>query len=748
MRDGELLTVPMRAGRKVVAAGALLASQLLGLDAFVRFCKARSLDVSRKRLIRLERLGVFAPVFRVRTPKGDVPAFRIPPEDSTNWFTKRWAIDTTSVAGKWVIPAHDDIMHEAYYSRFQVFHLEMVLSWLRVEVQLDDLVEQAEGGDIDWQARGDTWLNHGRATVTGLREDEHRRAVALLCQHISNRYYPESQTDRRTVLVPKGRHYSDRWVDVGSLAWDWYEEVRSWDPRKTERLYNLSPAKLRHAYEGLAHAQSHCDPVERWHELVQFVKVAERERLKGDALRAETLRAGAHMLRRLYRDLYNEELLEPHEVGRTVLKPLPEREMRGDVRRHLEFVANRFGVNPQPRLSLIVEGRSEAVAVVRIFGEYYGAHPGVYGIEIIPLGGVDQTTGGKADRFRAIIRLVDYLHSHQTFTLLILDNEGHAKNLRVKMKGASSIHTAGRQVTRPEYIKIWKDSFEFDNFSCTEIAGALSELAGRGAQFTTQDVAGAKSKRDSGAAVKKLYADRTKGRSLDKVGLVQILTDTLLSPTTHRRPRASGSSPTRGRLPPYANASPNWPPRWTRSGCFGRCGRISSASSTSPTGRSRSRRTRPSLRSSSSSPACAPPGRKEKRGRRPGRLRNRSASGGGRIRWSRSRNSCMRGSKPSRGAPATNCSNASRRRIRASTRTAFCTPCSGGSRAGAGKRRQRWCSASCRSWSPSPTWNRAVEPGSRGRERRGSCRVKALARLLRCATALRVTRQDPRRGGW
>ena len=38
--------------------------------------------------------------------------------------------------------------------------------------------------------------------------------------------------------------------------------------------------------------------------------------------------------------------------------------------------------------------------------------------------------------------------------------------------------------------------------------------------------------------------------------------------------------------------------------------------------------------------------------------------------------------------------------------------------------RQRWCSASCRSWSPSPTWDRAVEPGSRGRERRGPCRVR------------------------
>ena len=32
----------------------------------------------------------------------------------------------------------------------------------------------------------------------------------------------------------------------------------------------------------------------------------------------------------------------------------------------------------------------------------------------------------------------------------------------------------------------------------------------------------------------------------------------------------------------------------------------------------------------------------------------------------------MRGSKPNRGAPATNCSSASRRRIRASTRTGSC----------------------------------------------------------------------------
>ena len=42
-----------------------------------------------------------------------------------------------------------------------------------------------------------------------------------------------------------------------------------------------------------------------------------------------------------------------------ILNHFPELEVRRDVRRYLEFVSNRFGVNPQPGLSSFVEGRSE-----------------------------------------------------------------------------------------------------------------------------------------------------------------------------------------------------------------------------------------------------------------------------------------------------------------------------------------------------------------------------------------------------
>lgn len=235
----------------------------------------------------------------------------------------------------------------------------------------------------------------------------YRRSVALLCQYISNRYYPLTQGDQRTIRVTKS-NYSDRWISVYAHDWHWHEEVRGWDPQTAAHLFELTPEKLRHAYEGLAIEQEHCDPLEHWYQLTQFVSVRERMKLKQAALRAETIRSVAHMLRLFYKDLYGDELPHPNEITGSTITHIPELTVRKDSRRYLEFVVNRFGINPQPKLSLILEGQSEEIAVVKIFERYLGAHPGKFGIEIIVLGGVDVATGTKKDdRFRAIFRLMD-----------------------------------------------------------------------------------------------------------------------------------------------------------------------------------------------------------------------------------------------------------------------------------------------------------------------------------------------------
>lgn len=411
----------------------------------------------------------------MRTPKKDTPPLHIPVRKGNNWFTKQWAWDTTGIPLTHKVPDAKDRTQEGYYSVFQIDCLHVILQAMTLQVQLDSYLENYEQKDIDWQK------------------------------------------------------------SVNGFDWDWRKEVKVWNPQTTERVFELTREKLHHAYDGLAVAQAHCDPLERWYQLTQFVAVGERKKLKSDALRAETLRAGAHMLRLLYKDLYGEDLPHPNEVTGEIITDIPELSIRRDPRRYLEFVANRFGVNPQPKLSLIVEGQSEEIAVQNIFEKYFGAHPGTYGIEIIVLGSVDVATGSKKeDRFRAILRLVDYLHHHQTITFLILDNENYAGRLKQEAQKAKSIHNNQRYVTRPEYIRIWKDAFEFDNFSCSEIAAAMNDLALGYASFTSAEVIACKKDPNPGSCLQRLYQQKAQ-YGLQKIKLSEILIEHMMSPDSRRR---------------------------------------------------------------------------------------------------------------------------------------------------------------------------------------------------------------------
>ena len=59
------------------------ACPLLGTNRFVKFCSDRGLQINRERRVRLERLGLFGPVFRVRTPQSEAAPFCIPLKETT-----------------------------------------------------------------------------------------------------------------------------------------------------------------------------------------------------------------------------------------------------------------------------------------------------------------------------------------------------------------------------------------------------------------------------------------------------------------------------------------------------------------------------------------------------------------------------------------------------------------------------------------------------------------------------------------
>jgi hypothetical protein len=522
-----LLSVPEKAAEIILKTGGVIACPVLSSKELINFCYARGLSLNRDRLFRLERLGLFRPLFRVKTPTKDTYPLDIPMKKSEPWFKNGWAWDTTSLKSDYEIPDENDPDQEAYYSTFQIYHLDVVLSSMNLTVHLDGFLEPS-GKSIDWNRNGKNWMEYADATLESLVKHEQRRAVALLCKFISDRYYPHTQGDQRTIQVPLGRHGSDFWTHTFAINWDWQDYSRNWKPENAEKLFKLTPETLKQAYNGLAVSQDNCDPISNWYQLTQFISARERLKLKGDALYAEILRSAAHMLRMLYKDLYKDELPHPNEVTGTIIKPIPEQDVRLDTRRYLEFVVNRYKLNPQPKVTLFVEGQSEEAAVSMIFDKYFGAHPGKFSIEIINLEGVDTATGNKKDdRFRAILRLVDYLHHHQTLTFLILDNENYAKKLKNEAKKAKSKHHNKRYITRPEYIKIWQDCFEMDNFSCSEISDALNTLAKGHGNFSRPGVTDCKKSNNAGKALSDLYKKNT-GFGLNKVELNKILAATML----------------------------------------------------------------------------------------------------------------------------------------------------------------------------------------------------------------------------
>jgi hypothetical protein len=153
-RTDDLLTIPRNVGRTIIEAGTVIACPLLGTEKFVRFCKERSLLIDRARLIGLERLRLFAPVFRVVTPERDVPHLSIPPRKDNNWFKEGWAWDTTGVEPSYVVPDHNDRTQEGYYSTFQIDHLQIVLSEMTLAVHLDSYLEPSTTEAIDWVKNG------------------------------------------------------------------------------------------------------------------------------------------------------------------------------------------------------------------------------------------------------------------------------------------------------------------------------------------------------------------------------------------------------------------------------------------------------------------------------------------------------------------------------------------------------------------------------------------------------------------
>lgn len=516
---------------------------LLPSDGFIKFCRSRGINTSREQLEQLEKLKLLYPIARVRFPnvtvkfeysedrrtyrylgvleegeawsgetREDYAAFSFTKREAEDWLKNGWLWDPQSRDFEsWSgFLEKGEPRVESYYSMFQCLPLHQLCQDLRIHV-----------GAEWWSTYS---LDQIHQTADRMRELAHRMIdaiqrngcrgdnVVVICQAISNRYYPKTQSDRRVLSTSQRWPYHD---------WRWEEYCRKWDARTVRQLLDISVEELKTLQKRTALDAAWMDPLENWYSLIRFVSVDQRARLKGNALLAQTLYAMEEMLRLFYQDLTGVSLCPPDESPDWRRSDFYGEGVPEDELQYLEFLTNQYHLNPRPRLLLFVEGPGEGQQFPRIARELLGYPMERVGIQVETLWGI--TEAGKLER------LIDHYHYRQTIVYLILDNENRARQLRDKLLAAKSKYPeVPGTITKPELIFLWEKCFEFDNFSDEEIAGAMTKAAEIWYTFTAAEVTRARAQfGQRGDPLSDLYRQKA-NYALDKPRLAEALVQAML----------------------------------------------------------------------------------------------------------------------------------------------------------------------------------------------------------------------------
>lgn len=485
----------------------LIICPFLSTDRFISYCKDRGIRTSRQQLEQFEKLGIFYPIARVQYPKIKIKIEYINDhrrirdlgvlKDGEEWsgdieevyahfsFEKEYAKDWLDEGFLWeprsrpfhpwetFMDEEGDIKIENFFSVFQCYALYKLIQSTAMELRAEWWVSYSEKDIDQLTSQLSDWANtvisaHQKNWIRG-------RDVAGICQVISNRYFPKTQSDRRTIQF--SIHTSDH-------DWNWRKYCRNWNAKAVLTDIGITIEELKQIHEQVAMNATFADPLGQWYGLISFVSVDQKERLKDKALLAQTLYSMEHMLRLFYQDITAEKLRPPDELRERWKDRFYGDDVKQNELRYLEFLANQYHLNPRPNLILVVEGDGEAEQFPRLAKELLGCSFSRLGIEVLNLQGVGNLTGKKG-----IEMFIDAYHHRQTIVFIIVDNEGRPAGIKKRLVQAQSKYNTKRRVTKDEYIYIWDKNIEFDNFSHDEIAEAMTKLCEGRYTFQSPEIA-------------------------------------------------------------------------------------------------------------------------------------------------------------------------------------------------------------------------------------------------------------------
>ncbi len=526
----------------------------LPTDQFVLHCKHRGVQTSKKQLEQFEKLGIFYPIARVRYRKikikveyidngkryrdlgvlkdGEEWSGDIKEEYARFWFQKEYTERLLKKGLLWEPSSRPfDVWEtfndengfrqiESFYSIFQCYTLYNLIQPTRLELRMEDVISRNKE-DLDELIRSVGGL--AQKIIPALQQNGIREETAVtICQTISNRYFPKTQSDRRSIQLSIPGHYH---------GWDWYEYCRRWDAKAVVNQIGISIDELKQLQELVAIVAGDVDPLEQWYGLVRFVSVEKKKKLKDKALLAQTLYSMEEMLRLFYEEVTGDRLHPPDESPNWKKDKFYGEGVTQNDLQYLEFIANQYHLNPRPKLILMVEGDGEYQEFPRLAQELFGYPLPQLGIEVVNIGGIGGFEGKKSrDRCGALERFIDDYHNRQTIVFVILDKEGRVPEVKKQLLRATSKYYPKRRVTKDEYIHLWDKNVEFDNFSDEEIARAMTELCEDKCTFEANEIENCRNALDAkeGNPLSRLFKEKLTC-DLSKPKLLSILFGFIIS---------------------------------------------------------------------------------------------------------------------------------------------------------------------------------------------------------------------------
>jgi hypothetical protein len=492
--------------KQLIGHGHFFQQTLLNVDAFVRYCKDRGIEVSQERLERFEELGVFLPMLRIRWPKiqikirarengegheelgilqeGEEWSGELKEENGGFLWWDYDAVQSLLDEGYLWTPTRERFQPwtayknedgwwdvESYYSMFQTLPLFKFLESTTVTVGIDRIASWSKEDAVKWF---EMWEPHAGKIISVFQDGESAfDTAAKLCQVLSSRYLPYAQSDGATISVPHPDFF------------DWDKFRREWNAEEFLARIGASVEQVADRWQTAIMQARSVDPLDSWRDFVAFFRRSWKERLKGKALLAQTWWTMEKMLNLFHEDLVGHKRYEfdaaPEDQELFYGKGIPKNDLK-----FLEFLTNRYGVNPRPKLILVVEGDGEEEQFPRIAEELIPPTFPKMRIAVMNIKGIGELP--------KLERLIDHYHSLQTIVFLVLDRENNAQGRKNKLVQTPSKWNPTRTITKEEYIHLWDKNIEFDNFTNEEIARGMTQASGNRYEFSFEEVANCRSK--------------------------------------------------------------------------------------------------------------------------------------------------------------------------------------------------------------------------------------------------------------